>query len=74
MVERNAAHPTTIKKSRCTDQNLFSEKLSCQKSLWMGAVSIVLSSSYLAAKYFSDWGKKAVKNFKLFLNSHFKII
>lgn len=37
-------------------------------------MSIVLSSLYLAAKYFSDWGKKAVKNFKLFLNSYFKII
>lgn len=43
-----------IKKSRCTDENLFSKKLSCKKSAGM---YIVLATLYPAAKYVSRWTK-----------------
>lgn len=73
MVERNTVHPTTIKKSRCTDQNLFSKKFSCKKS---PEVYTVLANLYLAAKNFSGRNKSYQEflNYLIKKNSYFKII
>lgn len=73
MVERNAVHPTTIKKSRCTDQNLFSKKLSCRKSL---GIYTVWASLYPATEYFNGWSKgcQAFLNYLSFKQSYFKTL